>query len=339
MDVQALERLAALSGQLLAEPGLQACLQHVADTALELLGGDHASVRLCGRDGLMQVGARAGVGSSAPPPPFRRGEGILGWVAETGQIARIDDSRREPRFLDRRERGFEVGSLLSVPVAGPEGTLGVLSVSSPTRAAFDRRKEAIATLLACSAAQALHTAELRQLTLTDSHTLAYNRRYLQPRLQEEMERAQRGGEPLSLLLLDLDHFKRVNDQHGHGVGDAVLAVFADCVRRCVRAVDVLVRRGGEEFVLVMPSTDAEAAQRVADRIRERVGSEPLSIRDGLCLAQTVSIGLAMWNGHETPDALEERADQAMYEAKRRGRNRVVVAGAKGAGEPAQQAAG
>lgn len=339
MDVHALERLALLSSRLLGEPGLQASLQHVADAALELLGGDHASVRLCGRDGLMQVGARAGVGSSAPPPPFRRGEGILGWVAETGRVARVDDSRREPRFLDKRERGFPVGSLLSVPVAGPEGTLGVLSVSSPAHAAFDRRKEAIATMLACAAAQALHTAELRQLTLTDSHTLAYNRRYLQPRLQEEMERAQRSGEPLSLLLLDLDHFKRVNDQHGHGVGDAVLAAFADAVRRCVRAVDVLVRRGGEEFVLVMPATDAEAAWRVAERIRERVGNAPLPIRDGLELPQTVSIGLATWNGHESADALEERADLAMYEAKRRGRDRVVVAGAPSEPASAQQAVG
>jgi two-component system cell cycle response regulator len=339
MDVLALECLAALSSRLLAEPGLQASLQHVADAALELLGGDHASVRLCGRDGLMQVGARAGVGSSAPPPPFRRGEGVLGWVAETGRIARIDDSRSEPRFRDHPERGFPVGSLLSVPVAGPEGTLGVLSVSSPAQAAFDRRKEAIATMLACAAAQALHTAELRQLTLTDSHTLAYNRRYLQPRLQEEMERAQRGGEPLSLLLLDLDHFKRVNDQHGHGVGDAVLAAFADTVRRCVRAVDVLVRRGGEEFVLIMPSTDTEAALRVAERIRERVGSAPLAVRDGVCLPQTVSIGLAMWNGHESADALEERADLAMYEAKRRGRNRVVTAGAQAEPERVHQVAG
>jgi diguanylate cyclase (GGDEF)-like protein len=254
---------------------------------------------------------------------------MLGWVAETGQVARTGDSRREPRFLDRRERGFDVGSVLSVPVSSGGRTLGVLSMSSPAPNAFSETDEAMAMLLASAAAVALRTAELQTLALTDSQTLAYNRHYLLPRLAEEMERSLRQEEPLSLLLVDLDHFKRVNDRHGHAVGDAVLRAVADAVRGCVRIIDVLIRRGGEEFVLIMPATDEAQAVAVAERLRRRLDAEPLALSDGLALAQTASVGVAQWDTQENADQLEVRADRAMYEAKRRGRNRVVVASALG----------
>jgi diguanylate cyclase (GGDEF)-like protein len=201
----------------------------------------------------------------------------------------------------------------------------VLSLSSPSRDAFDESDEALGQLLSSAASQALRTAELRQMALTDEQTLAYNRRYLLPRLSQEMERAQRHGEPLSLMLLDLDHFKQVNDRHGHAAGDAVLAAFADRVRSCVRALDVLFRRGGEEFVLLMPATDEYQALIVAERVRNRLSREPLEARPGLHLLQTASIGVATWDTCEAPESLEERADLAMYEAKRAGRDRVVLA--------------
>jgi len=271
----------------------------------------------------MATGARAGLGTDRPPPPFRRGEGVLGWVAETGQVARIDDSRAEPRFV-HRERGFEVGSLLSVPIVGPDGTRGVLSVSSERPRAFGEADEAVAELLASAAAQSLRTAELQQLAMIDSQTLAYNRRGLLPRLREEMDHARRHALPLALLLIDLDHFKRVNDEHGHPTGDAVLRAFSDTVRECVRGGDVLFRRGGEEFVLIMPATDEHHAVTVAERLRARLDRAPLQIRRDLLLRQTASIGVASWDALESAEALEERADLAMYEAKRKGRNRVSL---------------
>lgn len=326
MQTEALGILADLAQRLLDDACVQTSLQRVADAALQVTAADHASVRLCGGDGRLEVAARAGVGSDLPPPPFRTGQGILGWVAATGQVARVADSLSEPRFVERRERGYAVGSVLSLPVRGTGSTLGVLSVSSPARAAFAEGDEAVGRILASAAAQALRSSELRQLALTDSQTLAYNRRYLLPRLRQEMERAQRSGEPLSMLLIDLDYFKHVNDRHGHAAGDAVLAAFADRVRGCVRAIDVMFRRGGEEFVLLMPATDEHHARVVAERVRSRLADEPLQVRPGLLLQQTASIGVATWDGHEPPDSLEERADLAMYEAKRRGRNRVRVAG-------------
>jgi two-component system cell cycle response regulator len=325
MHEQGLGILAEMTQRMLEESSQHSALRQVTDAALRLFRCDHASVRLCGPDGRLDVGARSGVGSELPPLPFCKGQGLLGWVAETGKTVRVGDSKREPRFVDRRDRGFPVCSVLSVPVRSGDRTLGVLSVSSAAQEAFCEEDEVLAQLLASAAAQALRAAELHKLALTDSQTLAYNRRYLVPRLCEEIERAQRHAAPLSVLLMDLDHFKRVNDQHGHAVGDTVLRAFTDALRACVRAVDVVIRRGGEEFVLIMPATDELQACVVAERVRSRLASEALYVRSDLRIEQTVSIGVATWDRLEGPESLEERADLAMYDAKRRGRNLVVVA--------------
>lgn len=128
--------------------------------------------------------------------------------------------------------------------------------------------------------------------------------------------------PLSIALMDLDHFKKVNDAHGHDAGDEVLRAFTDRVRAEVRRHDVLVRRGGEEFVLIMPETASSEALLVAERVRARVGGAPIPLRTATT-DLTVSIGIASWDG-ESPESLEQRADAAMYRAKRAGRNQVVV---------------
>jgi diguanylate cyclase (GGDEF)-like protein len=328
MRLDALGELAEMTQRLLDEPDLGVALQRVTDTALRVLHADHASVRLCGEDGRLEVGARSGVGTDRPAPVFYKGEGVLGWVAQTGHLLRLDDSAGDARFQDRRERGFDVGSVLSVPISlgvGLGAPRAVLSLSSASSSAFSQSDEPVARLLASAAALALRTAELRELAVTDPHTLAYNRRCLVPRMREEMQRGLRTGEPVSVVLFDLDHFKRVNDCWGHAVGDVVLRAVADAVRDAVRAMDVLVRRGGEEFVLLLPRTDAPEARDVAERLRARLDREALHVRDGISIRQTISVGVATWDGMESPEALEERADLAMYEAKRMGRNRVMSA--------------
>jgi two-component system cell cycle response regulator len=325
MRPDALGELAEMTQRLLDDPDLGAALQRVTDTALRIVEADHASVRLCAHDGKLEVGARSGVGTDRPPPVFRKGEGLLGWVAATGNIVRVDHSALDPRFQDRRERGFDVGSILSVPVGIGTEPRAVLSLSSARSAAFSESDEAVARLLASAAALALRTAELRELAVTDPHTGAYNRRCLLPRLREEMQRGLRTGEHVSVVLFDLDHFKRVNDRWGHAVGDAVLRAVADCVREQVRAMDVLVRRGGEEFVLLLPRTNGGEARDVAERVRSQLAYAPLAARPGVNVRQTISMGVATWDGTESAEALEERADLAMYEAKRMGRNRVVCA--------------
>lgn len=319
-----IEVLTAMSKELLDAHDRGARLQVVTDAALRLTPANHASVRLSQGDRL-QVGARSGVGSDRPAPGFRKGQGVLGWVAQTGQGARVDDSRLDPRFAPNDARGFDVSSLVSVPILRRGETLGVLSLSAPQRGAFSSQDELLATLLAQTAAQALLTSELEEQAITDTQTLALNHGQLLPRLRSAMDRALRRGEPLSVLLLDLDHFKRVNDLHGHAVGDAVLRSFADKARELVRGADVLIRRGGEEFVLIMPGAFQTDAQNIGERIRETLDASPLRLRDGVTVRQTVSVGVATWDGTESAELLDERADLAMYEAKRMGRNRVVAA--------------
>ncbi|MDP3228952.1 MAG: GGDEF domain-containing protein [Acidovorax sp.] len=161
--------------------------------------------------------------------------------------------------------------------------------------------------------------ELEHLASHDSLTNTLNRRALLQRCEDELERAQRYGNGPSIMMLDLDNFKAVNDTHGHQHGDAVLVHFAERTRQVLRRADRLGRYGGEEFLVLLPGADTEAATRVAQRIHATLAA-------GHALDCQVSIGLTSWTGsHETLDFMLSRADAALYRAKHEGRNRTCVA--------------
>ena len=328
-DPHKLDVLLRLTARLTDDRPLEDFLQAVTDATLDVLSGDHASIRLldASRTTLLS-GARSGAGAGERPMDFKRGEGVLGWVVEHGQPVRIEDVHDDPRFVPGS--GFAIRSLVAEPLWSSGEVIGVLASSSSGAGAFAAEDQLMLRLLANCSAPPIERARLRRLAMFDDMTMAFNYRYLAPRLTEEMDRASRAGGDVTVLYMDLDHFKAVNDQHGHAVGDQVLRAFADRVRKAVRRVDVLVRRGGEEFVLIMPSTSAAQAQATATRIQHALEREDLTLDGGaVAIRQTVSIGAATWDGRETAEELERRADQAMYEAKRLGRNRVVVAGARG----------
>ncbi|HWK00609.1 MAG TPA: PleD family two-component system response regulator [Xanthobacteraceae bacterium] len=165
-----------------------------------------------------------------------------------------------------------------------------------------------------------------ELAIIDPLTGLYNRRYMESHAGALVARANDRDKPLSLLILDIDHFKSVNDSYGHEAGDEVLREFASRLRSCVRGVDLACRLGGEEFVVVMPDTDLGIASRVAERIRRRIAGEPFSIdRGARSIEVTISVGLSSLNGAEdTPALILKRADEALYRAKNSGRNRVVA---------------
>lgn len=165
-----------------------------------------------------------------------------------------------------------------------------------------------------------------EMAVTDALTGLHNRRYMAGQLQAMMTRAAHGGAGVALLVLDIDHFKAVNDGFGHDAGDEVLREFAVRLATNVRAVDLPCRLGGEEFVVVMPDTELEAALRIAERIRRDIATAPFPIMDGAeHLNITVSVGVAASRGvDDTPEALLKRADEGLYEAKSRGRNRVIA---------------
>ncbi|MFK7984814.1 MAG: diguanylate cyclase [Sandaracinaceae bacterium] len=319
-----LDVLIELTRVLATERSLEDALQATSNAALEVLPGDHASLRLFNDDRRELLStARAGAGSSYRPMAFRSGFGVLGAVADSGKAALVTDTRTDPRF-EEAATGFEVRSLVAVPLNAGGRVVGVLSTSSREPNVFTERDRDLAQLLANCTAPAIETARLARLAVTDDLTRAYNQRYLGPRLAEEVGRSARYGHPLSVLMMDLDHFKQVNDVHGHPVGDQVLRAFVGRVNAEVRQPDVLVRRGGEEFLLLMPDTDIPEAVSVAERIRVHVGATPFEMEDGLQVPVSVSIGVAAWAPNDSPESLEGRADEALYAAKRTGRDRVEV---------------
>lgn len=164
-----------------------------------------------------------------------------------------------------------------------------------------------------------------EMAVVDSLTGLNNRRYLDSHLPPLVEQAVARGKDLSVLVVDIDFFKLVNDTHGHDAGDEVLREFARRVRRNVRGIDIACRFGGEEFVVVMPDTDRALACVVAERLRQRIAGEPFVVDSGRkALNVTISIGIsAVEHPQDTPEAVLKRGDQALYQAKREGRNRVV----------------
>ncbi len=167
---------------------------------------------------------------------------------------------------------------------------------------------------------------LCELSLRDPLTGLSNRRHFLAALDQEIDRVTRAGDMALLLLVDIDHFKRVNDTHGHPVGDQVIRAVAQCLSACVRPMDTVSRYGGEEFAIILPSCQSVFGAQVAERIRERVAATPLVIEGGDTLHFTVSIGGAyapQWLRF-TAAAWIERADEQLYRAKAEGRNRVCL---------------
>lgn len=164
-----------------------------------------------------------------------------------------------------------------------------------------------------------------EFAITDALTGLHNRRYMEGHLRTLVTESVSAGRPLSVLVADIDHFKRINDTYGHDAGDHVLREFANRFRRNTRGVDLACRFGGEEFVTIMPDTALERAYQVAERLRACIAAEPFRVNSTTMLSITTSVGLSMIESSaDTPETLFKRADTALYAAKRDGRNRVVA---------------
>ena len=248
-----------------------------------------------------------------------RGRGICSAVAETGEPVIVDDVTQDPRYYPGLR---EARSQIAVPVQLGGQVVGVLSVESPLVAAFTPRDLRLLQAIADEVAVALERARLmervEQQAITDSLTGLYNRTYLIQRLREEGERAARYRRPLSLLFIDVDDLKLVNDWYGHDAGDRVLVRLGRILREVCRSVDYAARYGGDEFVVVLPETGPEGAMAVAARIQERLREEPAlrALPGGRRVG--ASIGIAAYPAHARDwTELLRLADQAMYGAKRR----------------------
>jgi len=260
------------------------------------------------------------------------GEGIAGWVAEAGQPVLLDDARTDARFSGRVDPAPPGGprSFMAAPLRTMGRTLGVLALAAradePFAADDLRTLGGLADYAAIALSNARNFERVRELTLLDDHTGLYNARHLHRALEAEVQRASRFGRSLSLVFFDLDHFKRVNDAHGHQAGSALLRELGDVLRTSVRAMDVPIRYGGDEFVVILPETGRDQARLVAERLRAAVAGAVFLRDRGLAVRITASFGIATSpEDGATAEDLLRASDRAMYRAKDGGRDGIVAA--------------
>lgn len=254
--------------------------------------------------------------------------GGLAEEAFAGSYVLSDDRPQTRHKLSKLVREEGLLSFLCLPLTGHARRLGVICFYRRDRDSFTPAEIELLTTFASLAAGAIENARLYERLASEARTDLLtglgNRRMFEVRLSEEMQRAQRYGKPFSLALLDIDHFKRVNDTYGHDAGDAVLKSLAVVLTGQVREADFVARYGGEEFMLLMPETDATGARLVTERLRQAVAGRPFRLPNGQEIGLTVSLGIVCFpqSGDGAAEMLQ-RADQALYSAKRAGRNRVV----------------
>lgn len=261
------------------------------------------------------------------------GEGIAGAVFSSGKPRRVDDVTLEPMFSSRfdEQSRFRTRSVLAVPLVARGRCLGVIElVNGAGDAPFSDDDLQSVTGIADFAAIAIENARnfrrVQELTITDEHTGLYNARHLRQLLESEVVRAQRFSHPLSLIFLDLDHFKSVNDTHGHLVGSALLTEVGQLLVSCIRQVDSAFRYGGDEYAVLLVETDRAGARVTAERILQGFRSRQFLQVRGLSIQLTASVGLATYpEDAQAGIDLLNVADQAMYRAKARGRDRVMAA--------------
>src|SRR6185295_10213893 len=252
------------------------------------------------------------------------------WVLKHGVVCAAKDVVEDHRFdggvsvaafaFPLHCRGRTIGALVGLdkvpasrePKFAPATQAALLRVLEPGAIALDN---------------ALRVARAEALSVTDDLTQLYNSRYLSQVLRRETKRASRSGRPLSLLFIDLDGFKAINDTHGHLYGSRALVEAAGVIRASARETDMVARFGGDEFALILPDTGSDGAVAVGERIRDRIAAHSCLQGDGLAIALTVSVGVAtLPDVAASAEGLIQAADEAMYHVKEHGKNGIFVAG-------------
>jgi diguanylate cyclase (GGDEF)-like protein len=258
------------------------------------------------------------------------GRGFLGYVARHELSLRIaDDADARMIFGDRLmpDPGEPCGSIVTTVMRAGERIVGAIAVHAKRWGAYSSTDLSALEMLAATAAIAIRNAQLfaqvQRLATTDPLTGVANRRHFYDLAHREIERAVRYAKPISIILFDVDHFKRINDTHGHFIGDQVLRTIALRCNDDLREIDTLARFGGEEFIALLPETSYQQARHVAERLRIRISQHPIETDSGP-VPTTISAGVASSEGMEQAefDALFSKADQALYIAKNAGRNQV-----------------
>jgi diguanylate cyclase (GGDEF)-like protein len=280
------------------------------------------------QDGILEVKV------CLPPSSERRvrfavGEGACGRAAQTLKSVYLPDLSHDPTFV-AGERADPSGSLLSVPIVHQGKLLGVLNFERPETAAFGPEDIDLLSAVADQAAMAVQNAKLHEetvaLSITDALTGVPNRRHLFARMEMEVARGQRFGTPVSFVMVDIDHFKKLNDAAGHRAGDVTLREVADLLKSHIRKVDTVARYGGEEFAFILPQSTKAEALEVAEKLRRAVEQFPFTYGKSQPGGRiTLSLGVSSFpSDSKGMEELIDSADSALYASKRGGRNLVTA---------------
>ena len=347
--------------RLAAERNLDRLLRAIIDETTAVMEAERSSLFLID-EAKGEMWAKIAQGVDVLEIRFPVGVGIAGVVGKTGELVNIADAYQDKRFNPEfdKKTGFRTRSILCAPLKNIEGnTIGAIQVLNKMNGNFEMDDEAILTALAAQAAIAVDNAdlyrklsdlnlsletkvrertaelmranerlsalnkELEEISITDSLTQASNHQYFMDRIKQEVKRANRYSTRVSLLMLDIDFFKSVNDTHGHRAGDAVLAGVAKTIKGNLRDTDLFARYGGEEFCIIAMAVEHSEALTLAERLRQQVADAGFPY-DNRSLKVTISVGITTWVPEigEDFEKLVHQADAALYRAKEQGRNRV-----------------
>lgn len=255
--------------------------------------------------------------------------GVWGKGDDQPQLEEWETLPDEPLWKDALQHRtvIQQQNMVTLPIVTDGDTIAAVRLVRPTPNPFTPEEVRFLQAISDQAALAFERAKLisflEELSITDALTGIANRRHLEWRLTEEVERARRYQYPLTTLMVDIDHFKQVNDTYGHQVGDKVLQQVVQRMRQSLRRTDFLARYGGEEFLILAPQTPMERALTLAERLRRTIASDPIEVSDQLLIPITVSIGVAVFPQHgQNERELINTVDAALYKAKQDGRNCV-----------------
>ena len=263
---------------------------------------------------------------------LKTGETLARWVIEHGEPLVVSDVNRDPRIQQTIEDDFlaEGCSVVCMPVRTGGKMLGIIQLMNVDMQVYARNQMLLQTLadyaaIAIENARAVH--RIQELSITDDCTGLYNARHLFTVLSDEVHRSERFGYEFTLLFLDIDHFKRVNDEYGHLIGSKLLGQVGQSLRENLRLVDAAFRYGGDEFAILLPQTSKDAALLVARRLMAVFHSKQWLADATPSLRLRVSLGIACYPADATtPQAIVQRADEMMYQVKQAGRDNIAVAG-------------